>query len=259
MTSVESERVVEDPAKRTDKIDVSETHLTDSVKTDSPTVTPENAPKLRKGEAINYPKFAEQFYRLDFDADPMPVLCLYPIPEPISLAELKIEICGLDCQKRSIPWGELDSVRRVRMRMPLICQIFNWAEAVEWEGIRLVDFLDQVKLEAPADGFYAFYSRDGVYFEKISRESARDPRVLLATGLNGSALPEVHGGPLRLVVPFLQGYKSVKWLYAIRAFKRDPIGIKRLLGQSNTGILGRKWLERYYISSPKGGVHVPPE
>jgi DMSO/TMAO reductase YedYZ molybdopterin-dependent catalytic subunit len=201
-----------------------------------------------KREGVNYPRFASQFAKIDFDSDPMPVLCLYSIPEPISLSDLDMEICGLDSQKKSIPWSELEPIPRVTLRVPLICQIFNWSEEVEWEGIRLVDFLDHVGLDTPRDGFFAFYSRDGLYFEKLSRDNARNPRTLLATGLNGAPLPEVHGGPLRLVVPFLQGYKSVKWVSSIRAFRHDPIGIKRLLGQSKTGRLGHRWLKRYEIA-----------
>ena len=237
---------------------MAETQLTNPAEIHSPIVSSANTEKRRKREGINYPKFAEQFAKIDFEADPMPVLCLYPIPEPISLSELKVEICGIDSRKKSIPWAELEHIPRVRMRVPLICQIFNWSEEVEWEGIRLVDFLDHVKLlETAYDGFYAFYSRDGGYFEKLSRDNARDPRVLLATGLNGAPLPEAHGGPLRLVVPFLQGYKSVKWLYSIRAFTRDPIGIKRLLSQSKTGRLGHLWLQRYNITPPIGRVGEP--
>ena len=57
-------------------------------------------------------------------------------------------------------------------------------------------------------------------------------------GLNGVPLPVEYGGLLRLWVPFLQGYKSVKWLQTIRAFRKDPVGIKRLLGQFRTSVLG---------------------
>ena len=39
-------------------------------------------------------------------------------------------------------------------------------------------------------------------------------------------------------MPFLQGYKSVKWLHMIRAFRKDPVGNKRLLGRSRTAVLG---------------------
>lgn len=114
-------------------------------------------------------------------------------------------------------------------------------------GIRLVDLLDSFKIDTHPDGYFAFYSRDRVFFEGLSRDEARDPRVLLAYGLNGSPLPEVHGGPLRLVVPFLQGYKSVKWVHTIHAFRHDPVGIKRLLAQSPTGQLNDKWRGQFQI------------
>ncbi len=193
---------------------------------------------------IVYPKFRDQFAVADFEAIPMPVLSLYPIPPAQELSQLKIQTCSVDGKLRAIAWAELQRLPRVRLRAYLICQIFNWSEKVEWEGFRLADFLDLAKLDAPIDGWFAFYSADGFYFESLPRLLARDPRVLLAYGLNGQPLPLQHGGPLRLVVPFLQGYKSVKWLNGVRAFRRDPLGIKRLLGQSRTAWLGQPWQQR---------------
>lgn len=188
----------------------------------------------------------------------MPVLCLYPIPPPVALEDLRIEVCALEKHPRTVTWKALECLPRVQLKPPLICQIFNWSEGVEWEGIRLVDFLDFLKVETHPEGYYAIYSRDGVYFETLSRDEARDPRVLLAYGLNGSPLPEAHGAPLRLVVPFLQGYKSVKWVGAIRAFRNDPVGIKRLLGQSPTAQLNEAWREKYTIVLPPGKAGDPP-
>jgi nitrogen regulatory protein PII 2 len=211
-----------------------------------------------KRDGIIYPKFADKFFRIDFDADPMPVLCLYPIPPPIALEALRLEVCGLEEQPRLIGWNALAALPRIRLTIPLVCQLFNWSETVEWEGIRLIDLLDFLRLDTHPEGYYAFYSRDGVFFETLSRDEARDPRVLLAYGLNGSPLPEPHGGPLRLVVPFLQGYKSVKWLGAIRAFRHDPIGIKRLLGQSPSAHLNEDWKQRYSIVPPAGRAGDPP-
>ena len=196
-------------------------------------------------EGIRPPKFADKFYEIDFEAEPMPVLSLYPFPDPLNLDSLEIELCDLGCEARTIDWSACSEIPTVRMEMPLICSIFNWVEVVEWEGVPLGDFLDFIGFTVPTDGYLAFYSRDGNYFESVPGYMARDPLVLLATGLNGQPLPIQHGGPLRLVVPFLQGYKSVKWLGAIRAFAHDPAGIKRLLGHSKTGLLGRAWQERY--------------
>lgn len=202
-----------------------------------------------KQEGIKHPKFANPFFKIDFEAEPLPVLSLYPIPEPIALESLQLSICGLDFKPCSIAWSDLANLPRVWIKQPLICSIFNWSEVVEWEGIRLVDFLDHFALDTHADGYYAFYSRDGHYFETLSRNEARDPRVLLAYGLNGQPLPLDHGGPLRLIVPFLQGYKSVKWIKGIRAFRTDPLGIKRLRGQSQSAQLSEEWRKKYGIES----------
>jgi DMSO/TMAO reductase YedYZ molybdopterin-dependent catalytic subunit len=146
----------------------------------------------------------------------------------------------------------LDSLPRAEMAAPLVCQIFNWYEEVSWEGIRLADFLDAISLPVSEDGYYAFYSRDGQYFETLSYDEAHDPRVLLATHLDGKPLPHRFGGPVRLVVPFLQGYKSVKWVGAIHGYRHDPVGIKRLLGQSKSGRLGQAWLDRLGIEPAAG-------
>lgn len=209
-------------------------------------------------EGIIQPKFAEKFFRIDFEASPMPVLCLYPLPTLLKLEEVTLDVSSLEQHPRRITWSSLQELPRVTLKLPLICQIFNWSETVEWEGIRLVDLLDLLNLETHPEGFLAFYSRDRVFFEGLSRDEAHDPRVLLAYGLNGKALPEVHGGPLRLVVPFLQGYKSVKWIGAIHAFRHDPIGTKRLLGQSPTGRLNEQWKETFNIVPPLGKPGEPP-
>ena len=206
---------------------------------------------------IRPPKFAKDFFKIDFEAEPAPVLCLYPIPEPVALESLRLSICGLDLKPRTIAWGDLNGLARVKVQEPLICSIFNWSEVLEWEGIRLVDFLDFAALDTHQEGYYAFYSRDGHYFEALSGDEARDPRVLLAYGLNGQPLPLEHGAPLRLVVPFLQGYKSIKWIKGIRAFRSDPAGIKRLRGQSQSAQLSQEWLERYGIVLPEGKAGDP--
>lgn len=200
-------------------------------------------------EGVIYPKFRDQFAVVDFDADPMPVLSLYPLPAPVELRELQIRVCGFAGLRPGVGWAELEALPRVRLKTALSCQIFNWDESVEWEGVRLTDFLDRAGLEVPDDSWLAFYSADQFYFEVLPALLARDPRVLLAYGLNGKSLPLQHGGPMRLVVPFLQGYKSVKWINQIRAFRCDPIGVKRLLGQSKSGWFGQLWQERTGVVS----------
>ena len=198
---------------------------------------------------IRPPKFADKFALLDFDAEPMPVISMFEPPLPYALDDVSVLVRGEDLRPRSLGWPELSAPPIVELEAPMICQIFNWYEMANWRGVRLCDLLDAHNLETHAEGFYVFHSHDGQYFEVLSRDEARDPRTLLAFELNGAGLTHEYGGPLRLVVPFLQGYKSVKWVASIQAFRHDPAGIKRLLGQSKVGSLGQAWLERFGIES----------
>ena len=213
-----------------------------------------NDPEFAIREGIHFPKFADHFARLDFSAPLMPVIALFPIPPSAEspLESFEVKVCSLDCQPRIITYEMWRALPRVQLTVPLICQIFNWSEEVTWEGVRLADFLDCVGLDTVDNGFFSIHSRDELYFEGFSRDEARDPRMMLATAINGQPLPPAHGGPLRLVVPFLQGYKSVKWVSSIQATRHDPVGIKRLLGQSKTGRLGRAWRKRFGIVPPAG-------
>jgi DMSO/TMAO reductase YedYZ molybdopterin-dependent catalytic subunit len=211
-----------------------------------------------KREAIRPPKFADKFSMLDWESMPLPAISLYPLPRRIALVEdLALQVSDLDCNPRSVSWPTEEQAPRVTMEAPLICQIFNWSEVVEWQGVRASDFLDYAGISCAEGDHVAFFSRDGTYFEGLPAAMARDPRTLLATHINGEPLPHEFGGPLRLVVPFLQGYKSVKWVGSIRVTKHDPVGIKRLLGQSKTAHLGLAWRQSYDIEVEPGADKTP--
>jgi DMSO/TMAO reductase YedYZ molybdopterin-dependent catalytic subunit len=212
---------------------------------------PVSPARIRRA-GVRYPKFADKFALLDFERSPMPAISLYPLPEPYPLSTLSLSIAGLECAPVIWSWERFDALPRYMERQPLICQIFNWVEIVEWTGVRLADALDFTCLSTHPEGYLGVHSRDGSYFESLSMAEARDPRVLLVTDMNGPPLRTEHGGPLRLVAPFLQGYKSVKWVGAIRAFRHDPVGIKRLLAQSKTARLAPPWRERFGIVPPVG-------
>lgn len=225
-------------------------------------MTPRRA--VRRAIKAAPPAFAGHFSVIDLEREDF-VISLFPMPEPLAPGELELVFCGLDCKPRRVRLADLETLERVshanpgtggttRTHVPLICQIFNCViEGVTWEGFRLSDVLTRAGLDAAGGNFFAFYSRDGHYFEVLTRAEAMDPRVLLATGMNGAPLSHEHGGPMRLVVPFLQGYKSVKWLSGIRAFPNNPLGIKTLLGQSKDGSLMRAFQERYGLFPPEEG------
>ncbi len=217
--------------------------------------TPQAAGSARAG--IRPPKFADKFAELDFDAQPAPVISMFEPPSPQDRANFRLALRGNSLKTRIVSWKELEQLPVHSISADLVCQIFNWFEPVFWGGYRLSDVLDSFAVDGHPEGYLKLSSADGQYFETLSVDHARDSRVLLAFSMNREPLPHAYGGPVRLVVPFLQGYKSVKWLDRIEAYRHDPSGIKRLLGQSKTAALGRAWVDRLGIVPAAGRPSDP--
>jgi sulfite oxidase len=94
----------------------------------------------------------------------------------------------------------------------------------EWTGVALADVLTAAGLHDDA-AHVAFDAPDVSqladppqhYGASIPGGKATAPEVLLAWAMNGDALPALHGGPVRMVVPGYIGARSVKWVQRITA------------------------------------------
>ena len=60
------------------------------------------------------------------------------------------------------------------------------------------------------------------YVEGLRLDEARNPLTLMATGVYGVPLPNQNGAPLRLVVPWKYGFKSIKSIVEIRFQEEEP-------------------------------------
>jgi DMSO/TMAO reductase YedYZ molybdopterin-dependent catalytic subunit len=90
--------------------------------------------------------------------------------------------------------------------------VTGWrVEDVPWLGVKLADLLDEVGVAATAT-HVRFWSFDGVYTETLTLGQARRDDVLVAHHLEGKPVTRAHGGPVRLYVAPMYGYKSLKWL-----------------------------------------------
>ncbi|MBW3650315.1 MAG: molybdopterin-dependent oxidoreductase [Actinobacteria bacterium] len=90
--------------------------------------------------------------------------------------------------------------------------VTGWRVAdVAWRGVKVRDLLDRagVRPEATALRIHSF---DGVYTESLTLDQARRDDVLVAYEMEGKPLSSPHGGPVRLLVAPMYGYKSLKWL-----------------------------------------------
>ena len=90
-----------------------------------------------------------------------------------------------------------------------------------WTGVSVVDVLSRVGVR-PLAAHLGLVPADRAPVEATPRfnrsiplDKALDPDTILAYEMNGEALPALHGGPLRLIVPGWAGENSVKWLLAL--------------------------------------------
>ena len=110
-----------------------------------------------------------------------------------------------------------------------------WAMVVPWVGFPLGDLLTRFKPTSKANyvAFETLYDPeqmpgqrravlDWPYVEGLRMDEAMHPLTILATGLYGQVLPGQNGAPLRLVVPWKYGFKSIKSIVRIRFTERQP-------------------------------------
>ena len=90
----------------------------------------------------------------------------------------------------------------------------------KWTGASLLPILTEAGL-SPQARFIVFHCADDFngtpYYESIDLVDAFHPQTTLAYGMNGAALPERHGAPLRLRVERQLGYKQAKFVMRIEA------------------------------------------
>ena len=110
---------------------------------------------------------------------------------------------------------------------------------VHWSGVRLAELLDRAE-PSPSATAVAFHSFDGTYTESLTLDQARRSDVLVALQMLGKPVTHDHGGPVRMYVAPMYGYKSTKWLSGDRAHRRRRA---RLLGTHRR--LRRRRLDRY--------------
>jgi methionine sulfoxide reductase catalytic subunit len=111
-----------------------------------------------------------------------------------------------------------------------------WSMVIPWIGIPLASILK--RFEPGSDARYVAFTTvarreqmpglgypvlDWPYREGLRIDEAMHPLTLLAVGIYGHELPAQNGAPLRLVVPWKYGYKSIKSIVAIEFTDTQPL------------------------------------
>ncbi|HEY9206597.1 MAG TPA: molybdopterin-dependent oxidoreductase [Candidatus Methanoperedens sp.] len=112
----------------------------------------------------------------------------------------------------------------------------GWSvDNVKWKGIRLAVIFKKAGL-LPDAAFATFHSASGLYSDSLSIKEAMEQDVMLAYMMYDEPLPFENGGPLRLVMPRMFGYKNVKWVNRITITKEQDIGFWERAGYKIDGV-----------------------
>ena len=133
-----------------------------------------------------------------------------PPPVDFDYRNLKVKIDGRRTAKRTgtLTFGDLEALPRHSYVTLLQCGAPNPRGIVKWTGVRFSDVADMLQLQ-PFAHYCRLVASDGYWIEE-SVEAMRHPQVMLAWMLNDGPIPPKHGAPLRLVMPFRYGARSLK-------------------------------------------------
>jgi DMSO/TMAO reductase YedYZ molybdopterin-dependent catalytic subunit len=153
-------------------------------------------------------------------------------------ATWRLELGGAVRQPVSLDYRRLRALPKAEQVSTFHC-VTGWTvRNVAWGGVRIRDVLAQVEPHADVHAL-RFVSAENPYDDYLTLEQASLPDVLLAYEMDGKPLSRAHGAPLRLVVPDMYGYKSVKWLRGIELIPHAQSGYWEQLGYDRDAWVGR--------------------
>jgi sulfoxide reductase catalytic subunit YedY len=139
-----------------------------------------------------------------------------------------VEIAGLAAKTGTFDLDEILRPHPLEERIYRLRCVEAWSMVIPWIGFPLADLLKRFEPESGAR-FVAFTTLldpeqmprqrrrvlDWPYVEGLGIEEAMHPLAFIATGVYGHPLPNQNGAPLRLVVPWKYGFKSIKSIVRI--------------------------------------------
>ena len=148
---------------------------------------------------------------------------------------------GLVETPRRLTWAEFNALPKVHTTSDFHC-VTRWSRFDnQWEGVAFRELLRRVKLK-PGAAYVLVHAEQGFTANLPLADLDRD-EVLLATHHDGEPLTADHGYPLRLIVPHLYFWKSVKWVRALEFLDHDAPGFWE---QNGYHMHGDPWKEERF-------------
>jgi sulfoxide reductase catalytic subunit YedY len=146
-----------------------------------------------------------------------------------------VEIDGMVKNPGKYDIDDIKAAMTIEERIYRFRCVEAWSMVVPWNGFELADLLEIAGVQEGAkyvafETLYRpeempgqrFQSLDWPYVEGLRLDEATNPLTLMATGIYGKDLPNQNGAPLRLVVPWKYGFKSIKSIVKITITDKEP-------------------------------------
>ncbi|TCS66188.1 sulfoxide reductase catalytic subunit YedY [Primorskyibacter sedentarius] len=155
--------------------------------------------------------------------------------DQLTIAPWTVKIDGLVDRPGDYAFDEIMSQMTVEERIYRFRCVEAWSMVVPWNGFELADLLALAGVQE--GGKYVAFETlhrpeempgarypvlDWPYVEGLRLDEALHPLTIMATGIYGRDIPIQNGAPLRLVVPWKYGFKSIKSVVRITVTDDEP-------------------------------------
>ncbi|SFO32698.1 sulfoxide reductase catalytic subunit YedY [Roseovarius lutimaris] len=155
--------------------------------------------------------------------------------EALTTTPWSVEIDGLVDRPGAYGFDQIMDKMTIEERLYRFRCVEAWSMVVPWNGFEVADLLALAGVQADAR-YIAFETAlrpdemlgvkypvlDWPYVEGLRLDEAMHPLTIMATGIYGRDIPNQNGAPLRLVVPWKYGFKSIKSVVRITATRDEP-------------------------------------
>ncbi len=161
-----------------------------------------------------------------------PVFAAEGVPPEASEPGWRLRVDGLVEHEAALGLDELRELGEVTVSSR-VTSVSGFSVRADWNGVLWRTFIEAHPPLAGAEQV-VFRSIAG-YDSNAALDQLDHPRVMLAWSVGGEPLEPEYGGPLRMVIPHLWGYKSCKWLARITFTDRVRPGYWESRGYSVSG------------------------
>lgn len=153
----------------------------------------------------------------------------------LNRADYRLKVNGLLDSPKNFTLDQLKTLLPTTTINCRLTSVSGWSVRANWTGILWRDFISYIK--PPDTARYCLFTSAGDYTTAVWMNDLSQSTAMLVWGVDGEPLENQYGGPLRILVPNLWGYKSCKWVTSIEFMEKYTTGYWELRGYTHRGLI----------------------